>query len=83
MSECLPSRDKPFVVAIDKLEYDPRLKERRVKLWTEIISGGHGYAPIKVAEIPGRPGNWRVYSGAEAVEAARRLGRTEMECSLR
>ncbi len=82
MSERLTTKDI-FTVPIDRLEYDPRLKERRVKLWLEILSSGHGYAPITVAEISGRPDFWRVFSGAEVCEAARRLGRTEMECSLR
>jgi hypothetical protein len=34
----------------------------------------------QVTEKTDQPGFWKVYSGAEAVEAARRLGRTSIEC---
>jgi hypothetical protein len=37
-------------------------------------------APIKVRESQNVPGSWIVFSGAEAVEAAKREGRVEIAC---
>jgi hypothetical protein len=68
-----------FVVELPALDYPPPI-ERRVKLWRDMIRAKVAIAPIKVrksARLP--PDKWRVVSGAEAVEAAKREGITALD----
>lgn len=70
---------EPFLVAVDTLSYR-HVRERTVKIWREMIRGGIAITPIKVRQNETLPGFWIVISGADAVEAAKREGRSEIEC---
>ena len=63
-------------IEIACLDYN-KTNERRVRLWCEMIRKGFEIAPIKVVK---RGDVWRVFSGAEAVEAAKRGGLTSLTC---
>lgn len=72
----------PFVIPIERLEYSGVI-EKRVNYWRETLRTKLDFAPVLVAENPGRPGFWKVYSGADLVAAAKLEGLNALPCSLR
>lgn len=72
---------EPFLINIRNLVREGGVRERFVNFWRETIRADRNIAPIKVRKSPRyRPEQWLIVSGAEAVEAARREGLSEIIC---
>ena len=68
---------KTFSIAIDLLDYRS-VAEPRVAHWVKLLRAGIEVAPVKVRR--NSSGDWVVVSGGDLIEAAKREGRSEIEC---